>query len=102
MYHGGTIFHNAASKYIHVENQVSLGVGETVHSKLKFEEWLWEEVIVSVKHYHSNNGVFTAVLFSKSWAERRQRQVFVVWEHSIKMLKLNVQSKPSRIWHDHL
>ena len=40
-YHGGTIFRDAASKYIHVENQVSLSAGETVMSKLKFEEWLW-------------------------------------------------------------
>ena len=28
MYHGGTIFRDAASKYIHVSNQVSLGAGE--------------------------------------------------------------------------
>ena len=38
MFHGGTIFRDAASKYIHVQNQVSLGAGETVNAKVGFEE----------------------------------------------------------------
>lgn len=42
MYHGGTIFRDAASKYIHVSNQISLGAGETINSNLAFKEWLWE------------------------------------------------------------
>ena len=33
-------FRDAASKVIFVENQVSLGAGDTVTSKLRFEEWL--------------------------------------------------------------
>jgi hypothetical protein len=28
MFHGGTIFRDASSKYIHVQNQLSLGAGE--------------------------------------------------------------------------
>jgi hypothetical protein len=40
MYRGSTIFRDTASKYIHVENQVSLGAGETTIAKLKFEQWL--------------------------------------------------------------
>jgi hypothetical protein len=60
MYHGGTIFRDAASKYIQVQNQMSLGAGETVNSKLGFEEWRWEVARERVKHYHSDNGVFTA------------------------------------------
>lgn len=72
MYHGGTIFRDAASKYIHVENQVSLGAGETVQSKLKFEEWLYDQARVRVKHYHSNNGVFQAEVFKESIDEQRQ------------------------------
>ena len=39
-FHGGTIFRDAASKVIRVENQVILGAGETVTAKLRFEEWL--------------------------------------------------------------
>ena len=34
MFHGGIIFRNASSKYIHVQNQVSLGAGETVNAKM--------------------------------------------------------------------
>jgi hypothetical protein len=64
MYRGSTIFRDAASKYIHVENQVSLGAGETTIAKLKFEQWLWEQARVSVKHYHSNNGIFQAEIFT--------------------------------------
>jgi hypothetical protein len=75
-YHGGTIFRDAASKYIHVENQVSLSAGETVMSKLKFEEWLWEQARVSVRHYHSDNGVFTSSLFKEACAEEKQSQSF--------------------------
>ena len=33
MYHGGTLFRDAASKYIYVQNQVSLGARETVTGK---------------------------------------------------------------------
>ena len=42
MFHGGTIFRDAASKIIHIENQVSLGAGETLAYKVSFEQWLWE------------------------------------------------------------
>ena len=31
--------------------------------KQRFEEWLWEQAAVEVKHYHSDNGVFTANMF---------------------------------------
>ena len=66
MFHGGTIFRDSASKYIHVQNQVSLGAGETVNSKVAFEEWLWDQARQVVKHYHSDNGVFTAEIFRQS------------------------------------
>ena len=39
-YHGGTIYTDAASGVIFVQNQISLGAGETVLGKMKFEEWL--------------------------------------------------------------
>ena len=40
MFHGDTIFWDVASKIIHIENQVSLGAGETLASKVSFEQWL--------------------------------------------------------------
>jgi hypothetical protein len=76
MFHGGTIFRDAASKYIYVQNQVSLGAGETVNAKLRFEEWLWEAARVSVKHYHSDNGIFTSETFRQSCEEEQQTQSF--------------------------
>jgi hypothetical protein len=76
MFHGGTIFRDAGSKYIHVQNQVSLGAGETVNSKLAFEEWLWEAARVRVKHYHSDNGIFTAKQFREACEEEKQTQSF--------------------------
>ena len=76
MYHGGTIFRDAASKYIHVQNQVSLGAGETVMAKREFEDWLWEEARLLVKHYHSDNGVFTAEMFTDACKEDGQSQSF--------------------------
>ena len=59
-FHGGTIYNDAASGLIWVENQVSLGVNETVLGKLIFEEWIWEQAIAKTCHYHSDNGVFVA------------------------------------------
>ena len=75
-FHGGTIFRDAASKYIHVQNQVSLGAGETVNAKLGFEEWLWEETRRKVSHYHSDNGVFQAKEFVEACKEDKQSQSF--------------------------
>jgi hypothetical protein len=72
MFHGGTIFMDAATKYIHIQTQVSLGAGETVNAKGVFETWLWEEACVAIKHYHGDNGVFTADLFKEACAEERQ------------------------------
>ena len=43
LYHGGTVFNDAASGIIWVENQVPLGAGETVLGKKKFEEWLYKQ-----------------------------------------------------------
>ena len=39
-FHGGTIYNDAASGLIWVENQVSLGAKETVLGNSRFEEWL--------------------------------------------------------------
>ena len=56
--------------------ETSLGAGETVNSKLAFEEWLWEAARVRVKHDHSDNGVFTAGQFCETCEEEKQTQSF--------------------------
>ena len=75
-YHGGTIFNDAATGVIWVENQISLGAGETILAKEVFEQWLYEEAFVEIKHIHSDNGVFTAEEFKEDCAEKNQKQSF--------------------------
>jgi hypothetical protein len=57
-FHGGTIYNDAASGIIWVENQVSLGASETIMGKERFEQWLYDIACVEVKHFHGNNGIF--------------------------------------------
>jgi len=75
-YHGGTIFNDAATGGIWVENQVSLGAGETITSKKKFEQWLYELACIEVKHYRSDNGVFDSELFREECDSKDQTQSF--------------------------
>ena len=49
-FYGGTMFRDAASKIIHIKNQVSLNAGKTVNAKLQFEEWLYKQAAVTVRH----------------------------------------------------
>ncbi len=57
---GGTIYNDAASGPIWVENQVSLGANEMVMGKARFVQWLWDMAYAEVKHYHGNSGIFSA------------------------------------------
>ncbi len=41
-FHGGTLFHDAATGIIWAETHVSLGAGETLMAKECFGQWLWE------------------------------------------------------------
>ena len=75
-YHGGTIFNDAASGVIWVENQIGLGAGETIMAKEVFEEWLKEKAWVEIKHYNSDNGVFTEEEFREDCKEKNQKQSF--------------------------
>ena len=58
-FHGGTIYNDAASGTIWVENQVSLGSSETITGKERFEQWLYDIACVEVKHFHGDNGIFS-------------------------------------------
>jgi hypothetical protein len=49
-FQGGTIYNDAASGLIWVENQVSLGANETAMGKARFEQWLWDMAYAEVKH----------------------------------------------------
>ena len=69
---GAHYLRDAVSKYIYIRNRVSLCAGETVAAKREFEEWLYEEASVVVKHYHSDNDVFNAETFTESCEEDGQ------------------------------
>ena len=75
-FHGGTIFNDAATGIIWVENQISLGAGETILSKSRFEEWLWELACVEINHLRSDNGVFIAEEFRQDCSDKNQTQSF--------------------------
>ena len=75
-YHGGTIFHEAASGAIFVRNQVSLGASDTINAKIQFEEWLWHQSFCEVQHYHSDNGVFVSEDFVQDCKSKYQDQTF--------------------------
>ncbi len=75
-YHGGTIYNDAASGTISVENQVSLGANETIMGKYRFEEWLWEQAAAQVLHYHSDNGIFVSDEYIQDCENKGQSQSF--------------------------
>ena len=75
-YSGGTLYADAASRLIQVEPQVSLGAGETVNGKAKFEDWIWSLAGVLAKHYHSDNGIFASQYFREDVLKKKQTQSF--------------------------
>jgi hypothetical protein len=62
-FQGITIFNDAASGLIWVENQVSLGANKTVMGKAHFEQWLYDQCVCEIKHYRGDNGIFSAEEF---------------------------------------
>jgi hypothetical protein len=71
-----TIFNDAASGIIWVENQVSLGANETVMGKACFEQWLCDMAFAKVKHYHGDNGIFSAEEYRQECINKGQTQSF--------------------------
>jgi hypothetical protein len=75
-FQGSTIFNDAASGLIWVENQVSLGANKTVMGKARFKQWLYDQCVCEVKHYHGDNGIFSLEEFWRDCEEERQSQSF--------------------------
>jgi len=75
-FQGGTIYNDAASGLIWVENQVSLSANETVMGEARFEHWLWDQCVSEVKHYHGDNGIFSAEEYCCNCDEKGQSQSF--------------------------
>ena len=62
IFHGGSLYKDAATGIIWVENKVSLGSSETVLGKERFEKWLWLEACVEISHMYSKNGIFLCLI----------------------------------------
>ncbi len=75
-FHGGTIYNDAASGLIWVENQISLGPSETIMGKEHFEQWLYDIACIEVKHFHGNNGIFSSEEYHLECSEKKQLQSF--------------------------
>ena len=54
-----TIYNDSDSSFIWVENQVSLGINETVKVKSIFEQWIWDQDAAKVYQHQGENGIFT-------------------------------------------
>ncbi len=75
-FQGGTIYNDAASGLIWVESQVSFGANETVMGKSCIEQLLWDMAYTEVKHYHGDNGIFSAEEYCLECKEKGQCQSF--------------------------
>ncbi len=72
-----TIYNDAASGLIWVENQVSLKASETIMGKEHFEQWLYDTACAEVKHFHGNNGIFSSEEYHLECSEKKQLQSFL-------------------------
>ena len=70
-YVGGTIFVDHASQFIHLENQVTLNVGDTIRSKKKFEH-LAHSFGRKIRTYRADNVPFGAAAFRDHVAQNNQ------------------------------
>lgn len=72
-----TLFHDAGTGIIKVYLQQNETAAATLYSKQKFEDFLWREAGVTVKHYHSDQGSnFTSKAFREDCDEKKQSQSF--------------------------
>ena len=89
---GGTVYVDDSSSFIFVQNQVSLRASETVRGKHEFER-LAHTCGVDIKSYRGNNGVFKVRNTKTILVGRNSVYCSRVWEHTIKMVWLNVPYK---------
>jgi len=70
-YSGGTVFYDAASKYVCVELQVGYTAVEMIKSKLRFE-WMAANIGVWVHAYNMDNGIYHSDEFLKELQAKGQ------------------------------
>ena len=75
MYTCGTVYHDMASSYIWTEFQHTGSTEDTLEGKLRFENFL-ESIGITIKHLHSDNGIFIAKDFRDDCSSKGQTQTF--------------------------
>jgi hypothetical protein len=71
MYKGGVIFKDHASGHVFIEPVVNFTAGEALRAKRTYEREM-ASMNVTVLHYHTDNGVFTAAEFQDELARSEQ------------------------------
>jgi hypothetical protein len=74
-YCGSSIFYDDASGFIHVEHQVHLSATDTIMAKNSFERFAKDNG-VSIKSYHTDNGVYKSEAFQQALIECTQTVQF--------------------------
>jgi hypothetical protein len=93
--HGGTLYTDPASNLVYVECQTSMGAGKTVMGKARFEQMCWNLAGVTIKNYHSDNGVYNASMFREDCISKEdQSQTFsrVGAKHQNAVAEHNIQT----------
>ena len=70
-YSGGTVFYDAASKFLCVELQVGYTAIETIKSKLRFER-MAADAGIRVHAYHTDNGIYQSDEFLRELQDKGQ------------------------------
>ena len=71
LYKGGVIFKDHATGHVFVEPVVNFTAGEAIRAKRSYEREM-SSMGVTVLHYHTDNGVFTAAEFQDELANKEQ------------------------------
>ncbi len=56
--------------------QHQAGTIEMVMCKAHFKQWLWDQCVSEVKHYHGDNGIFSAEEYRRDCDKKGQSQSF--------------------------
>ena len=75
LYNCGTVYHDMATSYIHMEFQSDGTASETLKGKIHYEQFL-EEFGVTIKHLHSDNGIYVSKDFRDDCSSKGQKQTF--------------------------
>lgn len=84
-YTNSAVWVKQSSKHLWVVHQESNTAKETLLSKIKYEQFA-AHYNCSIKHIHSDNGIFNKSVFVKSCKAAHQKRTFAASEHTGKMV----------------